>query len=183
MDANDKVEFRVAIEALFAGFDREATTAMFLAYWMGLQDMRLSEVQEAVAMAMQRSRHLPKPIELRELVRGTEETRGELAWLDVLSATALGPYKHLDFVDSGINAAIRSLGGWPTFLSRFTDSESEKWARQEFLRAYRGLSRVVSAESSAPLPGLSEMATEPVRVGGKRLGIAGSNQKLIGGAA
>lgn len=166
MDASDKQAFGECLGALFAAFDREATKALLTGYWWGLQDMQLREVQEAALLAMQRCRELPKPIELRELVRGTAESRGELAWIDVIDAVYRGPYKNVDFENRTINAVVRALGGWPTFCARFSDAESEKWARIEFVKCYSRLSdQRLSDEAYAALPGLSEISNEITRIG------------------
>lgn len=157
MQESDREDFSNCISALF--FDREATEAMFLAYWMGLSDLTLEQVQQAVWLAIREAKgpSVPRPAELRELVFGKTEDRALLAWNDVLRAVPLGPYKHIDFQDRVINAAIRSLGGWPNYVARFTGADEEKWARLDFLRTYRGfLSSGVNGEACEPLPGLSE---------------------------
>lgn len=181
MGSEDKQPFKEAMEAMFAAFDREATKASFMGYWMGLQDMELRSVQAAVALAMRRCKFLPKPAELRELVEGPPETQAELAWNDVLKATALGPYKHIDFADKCINAVIRGLGGWPSFLSRFTDAESEKWARIDFMKSYGRMQGRLSSEATAYLPGITELPVAPCIVGNpNRLAITQSSQARIG---
>lgn len=164
MKGSEIREYQECIAALFAGFNAEATEASYAAYWMGLGDMTLESIQRAVATAMRKCRALPKPAELRELIEGRPDERSELAWLSVLSTVPLGPWKHIDFTDGIINATIRSLGGWPTFLTRLTTSE-EKWARQEFRKTYDRLSGCgLSDEACAPLAGLSEMQPVPRRI-------------------
>src|SRR5690606_23112013 len=85
------------------------------------------------------------------------DDRAMLAWSDVQNAIPLGPYKHVDFSDKLINAAVRNLGGWPAFIGRLVDAESEKWLRLEFTKCYATLANSgVSGEMCAALPGLSQ---------------------------
>lgn len=170
MNASEKLAFTKCIESLFTAFDREATKPLFNAYWWGLNDMQLAEVQEAVILALRRSKSsLPKPVELRELVRGTQASQAELGWMVATKAIcAQGPYKHVDFsgLDRTINAVIRVLGGWPTFCARFTDAESEKWTRIDFLKAFERIAhRPMCDELYEALPGLTEMPVAPVMIG------------------
>ncbi len=138
---------------------------LYEAYWLGLSDLTLSAVEQAVAMAIRTSQQFPRPIDLRRLAgEQTHEQRAIDAWGDVLRAVPRGGWKHIDFADKLINAVIRNLGGWPSFLDRFDGSEGEKWARIEFLKTYSLMGASgVNGEAIAPLSGLSEQTS----VGGK----------------
>lgn len=154
---NDKERFSNAIGALAESFSVEATQPLLRGYWLGLSDLSIGQVEIAVALCIRECKSMPRPVEIREKVEGTQDDAGELAWAIVLRSIGLGPYKHVDFADGHINAAIRQLGGWPAFLSRFSDGESEKWARIEFLKSYKNLRHArVSGDVCKPLPGLSE---------------------------
>jgi hypothetical protein len=170
MQADEFPDFSDAIESLFVGMGAESTKMTFKAYWIGLSDLSLEEVQIAVCKAIQTCKAVPKPAELRELIHGKQQDRAELAWLEIQRAIPLGPYKHIDFCgDRVINATIRSLGGWPSFLARFTSATEEKWARQDFIRTYERLSGCgLSDEALGYLPGLTEMQTVPVRIGSNK---------------
>jgi hypothetical protein len=165
MKVDDTKPFRECIAAMCVGFGQEATEATYMAYWMGLSDMALESVQRAVAMAMRNCRMIPRPIELRELVEGKQQDRVEIAWMEVQKAIPLGPYKHVDFGDGVINATVRSLGGWPNFLARFSSAEEEKWARNDFVKTYQRLINCgLSDEAMAYLPGMTEMQAVPYRI-------------------
>lgn len=159
MDESHKKEFGIVISALFESYGQEATSPRLLGYWMGLGDLVLDDVKKAVTKAIRASERLPTPVELRRFAGElAPEDRAQAAWGDVLRAIPCGPYKHVDFEDSVINAAIRMLGGWPTFVSRFSGAESEKWARLEFLKTYQSLADYgVTGEAAAALPGLAEV--------------------------
>lgn len=175
MQERDFESFSKAIAALAMAFDREASDVLYDAYWLGLGDLSIEQIQRSVATAIRELDHFPKPVELRKLAGAyvDGDSRAMSAWSDVQRAIGLGPYKHIDFADRLINATVRNLGGWPSFLSRFANAESEKWARLEFCRTYSAFAKLgVSGELLAPLPGLSQqtarggvlMLPVPVRV-------------------
>lgn len=158
VDPDDKVPFSVAIGALCETFGQQATKPILHGYWLGLQDLELTDVQRAVAVSIRSATSLPRPVELRRFAgEQTGEQRAIAAWGDVLRGLTIGPYKHIDFQDKLVNAAIRNLGGWPTFCGRFVDEESEKWARLDFIRAYQAFAAGgVDGEVCLPLAGLSQ---------------------------
>jgi hypothetical protein len=155
---SDKPAFAAAIGAMLETFGQQATKPILHGYWLGMQDLPLEAVQRAVAVAITQSERTPRPVDLRRLAgEQTAEQRAIAAWGDVQRAVPRGAYKHIDFADRLVNATIRNLGGWPTFIARFSDEESEKWARHEFLKTYQSLSSSgVNGEACLPLPGLSE---------------------------
>ena len=159
MDNEDKNKFAVTIAALLETFGVQATKPIMHGYWMGLSDLALATLHGAVERAIRECDRLPKPAELRKLAGSAVdgETRATLAWIDVLRAVELGPYKHIDFDDKLCNAAIRALGGWPNFVSRFTDAAEEEFTRHAFTKAYRNLkASSLSLEACVHLSGLNE---------------------------
>lgn len=146
------------VALLAEAFGRKTTPATFEVYAIALADLTDQQVNAAATIAAGRCRFMPTPAELREFagVVSTDD-RGIIAWQAVERAIPLGPYKHVCFDDPCVNAAIRNLGGWVTFLARLTDAEGEKWLRVEFLKAYAAFYRSgVGDEAGAPLPGLLE---------------------------
>jgi len=162
----DKPEFSVAIGAMCAAFGTDASKALMLGYWMGLSDLELRDIQTAVARSMRESQHLPRPVELRKLAgESTAGDRAEIAWNELQRAIPLGPYKLIDFADGVINATVRSLGGWPSYLARFDSAENEMWARKDFMATYVRLASVgLSEEAMAYLPGITDMMPGPMRI-------------------
>jgi hypothetical protein len=160
----------MVMETLFVCLGKEANELVYKAYWIGLQDLSIEQVKQATGLAMRNCKFVPKPIELREMVEGTKQDAAELAWIELQQAIPLGPYKHIDFCDGVINATVRSLGGWPSFLSRFTSADEEKWARKDFMQTYQRLSATaLSDEAMAYLPGITEMKPMPVRIASNRI--------------
>ena len=156
----------MCVTALCEMFNRRMTDTTLMAYGIGLEGMTDEQIQHAASRAMRECKFMPTPAELREFagqLTGTD--RATLAWEIALKATSLGPYQHVDFEDKTINATIRNLGGWVTFTGRLTDAESEKWLRQEFIKAYHVYAKSgVPHESSLPLPGLNEVAVKEGRL-------------------
>lgn len=156
---DDKQKIEQAMRALFATFNVEANANLLRGYLMGVADLSAQDIQVAIARAICECTFLPKPVELRKLTGSyiDHETRAQNAWNDVQRALPLGSYKHVDFQDKLCNAVIRNLGGWVAFVSRFTDAESEKWTRLEFVKTYKSFaSSSVSGDMLEPLAGLSE---------------------------
>ena len=175
MNESDKEQFTIMVSALAEAHRREASKALLMAYWFALRDLPLGDFERAVQTSLCRSKFMPSPAELRELSGGAMiDDRAVIAWQFVVEAvTRLGPYRHVDFDDRVINAAIRTLGGWPEFISRFASAEAERLARNDFLRLYRSLAHSeVAGTICEPLAGLSQtrlvqgrlLPPEPVRV-------------------
>ena len=146
------------IVMLYAAHQKKPTSDEMLAYLHGVGDLSIESITAAVRKSIRADEYLPSPGKLRGLCGVIKESdRALIAWDAVLKALPLGPYKTVAFDDRFTNAAIRNLGGWPQFISRFTGAEEEKWARKEFLDAYGSLLRSnVSGEVCRPLPGLSQ---------------------------
>lgn len=159
MVIEDKADFAVAVGAMFATFGQDSTQEIMQGYWLGLNDLDLIQVQQAVAIALKRCKFLPRPAELRDLIgmNTSEEDAAVAAWGDVLRAVRLGPYKHIDFQDKLCNAAIRNLGGWVSFLGKLTDAKAENFARMDFVKCYKSFAKSgVNGELIAPLQGLAQ---------------------------
>lgn len=161
MEQTEKGDFAVCIGAMMETFGVEATKPILHGYWLGLEDLSLNQVKVAVANAIRSRKAVPKPVELRELAGVITDPNAiaQMAFTRAMDAICgSGPYRTVDFQDKTINAVIRSMGGWPNFCARFTDAESEKWARMDFIRGYTNYAnRPVSDEATAPLAGMSEV--------------------------
>jgi len=194
-ESNDRIA--AAVSALAEAFGRELTDAGLTLWVRSLNDLAPESIEQAVMSAVQSSRFMPTVADIRELSGvARHEDRAALAWVAVEKAVSrLGAYKTVNFDDPTINAAIRSLGGWPVVCGKPAD-EFEKWTRAEFVKTYAALSRSgVTGEMCDPLPGLAhagevqgsdgtveriEVRTYTVRTG---LPWAGERPKLVGGPA
>ena len=154
------------VGVLAEAFRQKASRVTFAAYEIGLGDLPDKQVEIGAAMAIRECRYMPTVKELRELASGVRDAdRPALAW-DAVLKVQFNPYWHMDFDDPVVNATIRNLGGWPSFVARFTDAEAEKWARKDFVETYaRLLSSGVNGDACRPLPGLSQVQV----VGGEKV--------------
>ena len=150
----------LAVAALAELFKRELSPGALKLYVAALKGVPPELVVAALEVAAVECKFFPLPFEIRKLagVKSDEEHAVE-AWDEVLSAISIGPYKWVDFADGTINATIRNLGGWPSFMSRFSDADSEKWARHEFIKTYQAFRN--SGTVAGPLTGLSEKKVGP----------------------
>jgi hypothetical protein len=158
MKPSDRKGFTVAIQALAVAFGRESETPLFEAYWQGLHDLTLQQVNKAAMAAMRQCRFMPKPVELRELAGCmTNEVRSLRAWAAVLDAIpAVGSYQSVNFSDPLTNLAVRLTGGWRHLCG--LSSKELGFARRVFEAHYQGLLvHPPAPEDCSYLPGRSEL--------------------------
>lgn len=147
----------VLVSLLCEAFRQTPSQITFMAFEAGLSDMDPVAIETGVMEALKRCKFMPTVAEIRELAGGMKHAeRAELAWMAV-NKVQKNPYRHMDFDDPITNATIRAMGGWVSFIERFVNQESEKWARKEFLETYqRFMAADVNGEVCRPLPGLSD---------------------------
>lgn len=153
---NERAAFAECITALAVVFGREVDATLIRAYSAFLGDLPIDRIRHAVNQAARTKKFMPSVTELRELAGcASAESRAISAWSIVSDAAGrLGSYVSVDFEDGVINAVIRSMGGWPYLLTR-TGDDFEKWARQEFIKAYVAIESVVKPEECKPVCGLT----------------------------
>lgn len=133
-----------AVGMLCEAFNRKPTAATFAAYEIGLAGISPEAVERAVAAALQKSKFMPTPAELREFSGAggaSFDTMAERAWHQLTEAVrTLGPDKSVNFADGLINAAIRVGGGWQRLCGLEGEAFST-WGRKDFLACYVRLCR------------------------------------------
>ena len=164
MDTHSKTvrrRFGTAIAAMAATFRQEATRALVKGYELGLEDLPIASIEQAVARALRQCKFMPSAAELRELAgEMLPAHRAVLAWGVVVKT--LAKYDHwdsVDFDDPVINATIRNLGGergWEDLPAKLED-EGTKWVRKDFERVYIALAQSgISLEATRPLIGFHD---------------------------
>jgi hypothetical protein len=149
-----------AIVVMFGEAYRQTVSKVTIkAYEIGLEDVTDQDALRAAKLALKRCKFMPSPSELLEFANGgTDEELSLEAWADVVEAMPLGSYKTVDFRDKVINAAIRSLGGWPSMFDKCGTSQDYSYYRHAFLKTYKSLlSSGVSDESGRPLSGIAHV--------------------------
>lgn len=151
----DREQFVKLITALARTFGRDADEATFRGYELGLSDVPIDRIQQAVVRAIREKKFMPTVAELRELAGElTPDVRAVKAWDAFQNAVvAHGSYKSVDFDDPVINATVRNLGGWERVCGLPVD-EFDKWLRRDFERCYQAFCQAgITSEAGAPLLG------------------------------
>ncbi len=132
-------EFVSNLMALAAGFKHEMDEDQILIYWLGLQDLELSEFKQSVIEAIRTLEWFPKVAQLRNLVR---PSKALLAWETFVkhAGRKYDPRTSFDFGDRLINAVVRSKGGIRE-ASEVSDDTFYSFYRKDFLEAYREFER------------------------------------------
>jgi hypothetical protein len=177
MDNKDRVEFTEVIRAMAAAFNKDASKAFLTGYWMGLSDLSLSALKVAATAALNGSKFMPSPAELRELAGEVRiEDRAQLAFAALENAMRRhGYYSSVDFEDKAINATVRALGGWEKVCD-IPDDEFFNFFPKKFKEMYSAYARRgVSQEAGAPCIGYHDRNNafnghkaairEPVKIG------------------
>lgn len=146
--------FTGALDMLCMVFRVEAGVGLYEGYWLGCADLSDAEFKEACNRALASCKHMPRPVELIDIVRGSNAEASAVAF-DLLRKTigAKGSYVSVDFVsDPALNATVRALGGWVEVCG--TDAEKfETYFRRDFERLYAVWRDTAITEQHAALPG------------------------------
>jgi hypothetical protein len=87
-----------------------ALTVMFNA----LADCTLEEIRAALTAHIRSCKFMPRPADLLEQIRGSEEDRARAAWHRALDACRrVGTWNSVYFDDPAVHYAVERLGGWP----------------------------------------------------------------------
>jgi len=155
MDTKTRETAVKATLALARAFNRTADEALYTAYELGLEGLTSKQINTAAARALQTSKFMPTPAELRELAgEVTPRARAIIAWESVSKVASSGYYTTVDFDDPVINATVRNIGGWELLTTCEDSAEFESHYRRRFEAAYVALyHHGVSREQAAPLLG------------------------------
>jgi hypothetical protein len=145
MDERNSIRVIAAVNAL-AEFYGESLSDIRLELYVGaLEDLTADQVEQAAKLAIKTSRFFPKPVELIELVKGSNSDIAEQAWQIAWNAYLRAGYWHsVLFQDGAIARALMIVfGGWVQFseASRQLSPEMMQAKRKEFLTTYRRESR------------------------------------------
>jgi len=174
LNKHDPAIMRLMLEGFFESIGRRLSPAGLRIWMLAFADLTVDEARTAIVRFSRESTDFPSPAAVRQHagLRGLTngEERSEVAWRIVRTCISrVGAYESVDFDDPAINAAIRSLGGWPELT--MTASEALHWRERDFKRAYRSILLSGSGDG-APLHGLLAVdnsknghgTTEPRRI-------------------
>lgn len=114
MTAADRMNFAHAYGVMAEMFNEPVSTTKMEGYFAALSDLPYDDVSRAIRVVMQEARFFPRPVELREAVRGNPDQRAEQRWGLVLEAVRrVGYVGHPQFEDPLVLQAIERLwGSW-----------------------------------------------------------------------
>jgi hypothetical protein len=114
MQAADRANFARGYGVMAEMFNEPVSATKIEAYFSALSDLPYEDVERAIRVVMQEARFFPRPIELREAVRGNPEQRAEERWGKVVEAVRrVGYMGQPVFDDPLVSQAIDRLwGSW-----------------------------------------------------------------------
>lgn len=141
MDERDSIRVIATINALAEFYKEQLSEIRLELYIGGLEDLTADEVDRAAKIAVKSLRFFPKPVELIELVKGSNTDIAEQAWQIAWNAyLKAGYWDSVLFQDGAIARTITIVyGGWVQFseASRQLSPEMQQAKRKEFLSTYR----------------------------------------------
>jgi hypothetical protein len=154
MTGNDAVGFARLMKGLSVVFDKELPDGLTDIYFRALSEFDFKAVERAVERAITGCKFFPKPAELRELIVGSPEDQGSIAWETAMTAfRKAGYWNSVVFEDGGIGQAIVTVfGGWVGFSEavHILSDEMIRAKQKEFFIAYRNAKRMNKSHSYLP---------------------------------
>ena len=151
----DKQKFKTNLEALCQWHGKQINPLVLAAYAEVLRDLSNEEFERACRYAIANSQFMPTAIELKEAVRGSEDSLMHSEWSKAIDAASRG--KKLAESELGEKAcyAIHKMGGL-YLLGTMSDRE---WKKKEFASLYKEALKLQATQS---LPSLPPTKTEPI---------------------
>jgi hypothetical protein len=86
MTRQDYARFSAALTALSEFFDKPVTATMADLYFRAASGLSIDDFEKAAALALDRCKFFPRPVELRELLEGSTDEKGARAWTTFFEA-------------------------------------------------------------------------------------------------
>jgi len=145
MQERDKENFSKMLLGLGELFDKEISEILLSIYWEALKPYPWTVVKEALNKAAVMCRFFPKPVEIIELIEGSDTEQAEEAWATLLDAIEqCGAYVSVVFADGRIARCIELMGGWEA-VNRWKIDELP-FRRKDFLAIYKSLPKTGPAK-------------------------------------
>lgn len=161
----DREAFGRMMFALGDTFNEPVTDIRIEAYFDALSSFPIAEVLTAGRLAIAECRYFPRPVELREMVVGTDDDQAEEAWNEMRRLIRRYGYLGTDgkgacpeFSSDAVRAAALELyGGWVGLCSSLPcDGPEYLGARKAFIANYKAAAGQDRRDRVA-LPPLSEV--------------------------
>lgn len=152
-DMTPQEHFAKLIQQLAEAWRRDITTMTISAYYIGLKDVPIDDLEAAIVTAIKMCKFMPSVSELRSMtgIDAGHTDRAALAWAIVDKTMTEHENHSVVFDDPAITATVHNMGGW-YHLSTIEDrKEWHTWTRKTFERVYSLLSASdLGAEQIAP---------------------------------
>lgn len=156
---DERRKFAALLTALSDYYKSEISKAVAGLYWQGLMQYDYEAVERACWAHTQRpdeaGRWLPKIADLRQILEGSTQDQGALAWSRVDTAVRVrGTWDDLVFDDALIHRVVADMGGWVLLGAK----EDKEWpfVAKEFQQRYRAYrQRGESPDYPARLTGIA----------------------------
>lgn len=146
MNSLDRADFGRLMFALGDTFNEPVSEIRVEAYFDALRDLPTKDVLAAGRRAIAECRYFPRPVELREMVAGSEDDQAEAGWNEMRRLIRRYGYlgtdgrgKAPDFPDEATRrAALELYGGWVALCSSLPcDGPEFLGARKAFITGYK----------------------------------------------
>lgn len=174
MKAADFAEFAALMGQTAEVYGKERPSAGALKVMAAaLAAYPVADVRRALSVHVRRSKFMPRPADLIEILEGTAEDRARAAWQTVLNALRRhGAYASVAFGDPLIHYAIERLGSWIALSGM--ERQAEPFREKDFVSWYGKGERAGISWGDVParLPGLHELNNRNAAIDPARLGLA-----------
>lgn len=159
MTNQDRKAFAALMIALSETFNEPVSDIRIEAYFDALSDLECAEVLAAGHWAIAECRFFPRPVELREIARGSENDQAETAWDEMRRLVRSVGYMGIDgrgtppeFSSEPMRrAALELYGGWVALCSNLPNGRDDTapaflGARKAFIASYKAYAGVQKRE-------------------------------------
>lgn len=158
MEGNDLERFTNAFKLCWATLanNKPEQPILYKVYYDSLIQFTIKQVETAFSKATLKLKWFPKPVELIELITGTDECNGDVQATNVLKAIKqVGAYETVNFNDPVTHAVInRVFSGWVKMCNELMEKD-EKWFLKDFAKYYKSF-KSQGIEDHGNLSGLIE---------------------------
>jgi hypothetical protein len=131
----DRAKFSEFMSIITEMFDRKLSKLLAEIYWKALIPFSDAQCIGAFDEIIISSRFFPKPVDIIEIIQGTQSNQATEAWLQVAETLRrVGTYRSVKFNNPVIHSIVNAMGGWVQMGGITVDEE--KWKQKEFERLY-----------------------------------------------
>lgn len=192
MDKTDLKAFEkimTSLNELYGDPAKQISDLKMELYYTALKDLTIEQLNDAVNVLFQTKtiKTWPLPAEIRQAVEGNPTDKAHVALDKLIGAVrSIGPYQSVIFDDPAIHAFVQSYGGWEEMCDKTV--EEWKYIRNEFMKAYPGLSGRQDVplkltgihESNNNRGGWGDHKIPAIIVGDEKKALAWTEQRAIG---